>query len=261
MPDTVHVHVPYSRLNESLPFLVDHRLNVELFFSAETLDQLIPERLTSVTALLDAKGVKRTIHAPFMDLNPGSYEPLVQDATRRRFHQVMDAAAILHPRVVVFHPGFDKWRYGETRNRWLAESIPLWQEMVERGDECDCIIAVENIFEEDPSTLIDLIRSVDSPRLKHCFDVGHWNMFTSGTMEEWFAVLGPYIAETHIHDNHGERDEHAPIGEGNIDTRLFFSLLDRYAPDAVRTIEAHSREKLEQALKNLAGIVGETAKI
>jgi sugar phosphate isomerase/epimerase len=261
MPDTVHVHVPYPRLNEALPFLVDRRLNVELFFSAETLDRLIPEQLTSVTAHLDAKGVRRTIHAPFMDLNPGSYEPLVLDATRRRFHQVMDVAAILRPRIVVFHPGFDKWRYGETRNRWLAESIPLWQEMVERGDECDCIIAVENIFEEEPSTLIDLIRSVDSPRLRHCFDVGHWNMFARGTLEEWFAALGPYIAETHIHDNHGEWDEHAPIGEGNINTPLFFSLLDRYAPDAVRTIEAHSREKLEQALKNLAGIVGETAKI
>jgi sugar phosphate isomerase/epimerase len=167
----------------------------------------------------------------------------------------MDAAAILRPRVVVFHPGFDKWRYGETRDRWLAESIPLWQEMVERGEECDCLIAVENIFEEEPSTIIDLIRCVDSPLLRHCFDVGHWNMFTKVSMAEWFAVLGPYIAETHIHDNHGEKDEHAPLGEGNIDSRLFFSLLDRYAPDAVRTIEAHSREKLVRALKSLGEIM------
>ena len=32
----------------------------------------------------------------------------------------MDAAALLRPRVVVFHPGYDKWRYGEARDRWLA---------------------------------------------------------------------------------------------------------------------------------------------
>jgi len=260
MTDTVHVHVPYLRLTEALPFLVDHRLNVELFFSAEVLDCLAPERLAAATALLEDAGLRNTIHATFMDLNPGSFEPLLRDITRKRFHQVMDAARILRPRVVVFHPGFDKWRYGEARDRWLAESIPLWEEMASRSEESGSVIAVENIFEEEPSTLLDLIRSVDSPRLRHCFDVGHWNMFAKGTMEEWFTALGPYIVETHIHDNHGERDEHAPIGEGNIDTRLFFSLLDRYAPDAVRTIEAHSREKLEQALKNLAGITGETAR-
>ena len=256
MPDaTVHIHVPYPALDEALPFLIDRRLNVEIFFSAEALDHLEPKRLVAAATILDAEGLKSTIHAPFMDLNPGSYEPLLQEITRRRFHQVMDAAALLRPRVVVFHPGFDKWRYGETRDRWLAESIPLWQEMVERGEECGCIIAVENIFEEEPSTLVDLIQGVNSPRLRHCFDVGHWNLFSKVSLEEWFSDLGPYIAETHIHDNHGKLDEHAPIGEGNIDTRLFFSLLDSYAPDAVRTIEAHSREKLERALVNLGKIM------
>ena len=257
MPDSrIHVHVPYPALDTAFPFLVERRLNVELFFSADTLDGLVPERLAATAARLNAAGIRTTIHAPFMDLNPGSYEPLLREITRRRFHQVMDAAALLRPRTVVFHPGFDKWRYGETRDRWLAESIPLWQEMVERGEECDTVIAVENIFEEEPSTLYDLITCVDSPRLRHCFDMGHWNMFTKVGLTEWFSVLGPFIAETHIHDNHGEKDEHNPLGEGTLDTRLLFDLLERYAPDAVRTIEAHTREKLERALVNLEKIQG-----
>ena len=135
----------------------------------------------------------------------------------------MDAARILRPRVVVFHPGYDKWRYGETRDRWLAESIPLWEEMVARSEESGCVIAVENIFEEEPSTLLDLIRSVDSPRLRHCFDVGHWNMFTKVTMEEWFAALGPYIAETHIHDNHGQNGMNTPPSAKGTSTPGSFS--------------------------------------
>lgn len=255
MPDTtLYVHVPYPSLDATIPFLGERRLNAEIFFTADSLDGLVPELLASTLARLDDAGIRRTIHAPFMDLNPGSYEPLLREITRRRFHQVMDVAALLHPRVVVFHPGYDKWRYGETRDRWLAESVPLWREMVARGEECNCIIALENIFEEEPSTLIELINGVGSPRLRHCFDMGHWNLFKKVGMEEWFSVLGPFIAETHIHDNHGERDDHAPIGEGNIDTRLFFSLLKQYAPDALLTIEAHTREKLERALTNLENI-------
>ncbi len=248
---TVHVHVPYPQLESAFPFIRERRLNVELFFSAETLDGLIPEQLASWVARLDDAEIRRTIHAPFMDLSPGSFEPLLREITSRRFHQVMDAAALIRPRVVVFHPGYDKWRYGESRERWLAESLPLWQEMVERGEECGCIIAVENIFEEEPSTLYDLITCVDSPRLRHCFDMGHWNLFKKVSLEEWFSILGPFMAETHIHDNHGEKDEHLPIGEGNLDSRLIFSLLQQYAPDAVRTIEAHTRERMERALSNL----------
>jgi sugar phosphate isomerase/epimerase len=254
MADSVHVHVPYPHLEEAFPFLIERRLNVELFFSADTLDQLVPEQLAAAAARLAGEGLNSSIHAPFMDLNPGSFEPLLRDATRRRFHQVMDAAALLNPRVVVFHPGFDKWRYGDARERWMAQSIPLWEEMVVRSAETGCIVAVDNIFEEEPSTLKDLIEAVDSPRFRHCFDAGHWNLFATVGLEEWFAALGPYLAETHIHDNRGVWDEHAPIGEGNIDVDLYFSLLDRFAPDAVRTIEAHSREKLERALKNLAAI-------
>ena len=122
MPESgVHVHLPYPQLDEAFPFLVERRLNVELFFSSDTLDRLEPEQLAAAAARLHAAGIRTTIHAPFMDLSPGSFEPLLREVTRRRFHQAMDAAALLRPRVVVFHPGYDKWRYGETRDRWLAE--------------------------------------------------------------------------------------------------------------------------------------------
>ena len=77
-------------------------------------------------------------------------------------------------------------------------------------------------------------------------------MFKQVGMEAWFAELGPFIAEAHIHDNFGLKDDHAPIGEGNIDFELFFSLMERYAPAAALTIEAHSREALERALVNIA---------
>jgi sugar phosphate isomerase/epimerase len=70
-------------------------------------------------------------------------------------------------------------------------------------------------------------------------------------MEEWFAEIGSYIAEAHIHDNFGIKDDHNAIGEGNIDFDLFFRLMEQYAPDAAWTLEAHSKETLEKALVNI----------
>jgi sugar phosphate isomerase/epimerase len=251
MSSRVYAHIPYPYLQKNLPLVIERRINPEFFFSGEILDSLNHEELTAIAAELKGNGLDSTIHAPFIDLNPGSAEPLLRKATLHRFHQVLDAAEIIKPSVMVFHPGFDRWRYGESRDLWLGNATETFREVLPRVQRIGCTLAVENIFEEDPSTLKALLEAVDSPHFRHCFDVGHWNLFVKVGMEEWFAEIGSYIAEVHIHDNFGTKDDHASIGEGNINFDLFFQLLDSYAPHAARTIEAHSKEALERALVSI----------
>lgn len=251
MNKPIFVHVPYPFLRENLSLILERGINPEVFLPADVLDNLIPEELASIAEALALNGQQTTIHGPFMDLNPGSAEPLLRDATLHRFQQALDAAAILKPRVMVLHPGYDKWRYGGMQESWLGHTIDAFTMVRERAEKIGCTIAVENIFEEEPSTLRALIEALDSPVVRHCFDVGHWNLFGKVGMEEWFAELGPFMAETHIHDNRGEKDDHSPIGEGDIDFDLFFNLMERYAPEAAWTIEAHSREALERSLVNI----------
>jgi sugar phosphate isomerase/epimerase len=251
MPEPIFVHVPYPMLRENLDYAAAAGICPEVFLPAETLDRLDAEELAAVAGEMRDRGMPCTIHAPFMDLNPGSAEPLLRDASIHRFRQVMDAAEILRPRAMVFHPGYDRWRYGDQQEAWLGRSIEVWENVVQRAEEIDTVIAMENIFEEEPSTLCMLLDAIDSPRLRHCFDVGHWNLFHTVGLEEWFDRLGTRIAEVHIHDNRGTKDDHGPIGCGTIDFPLFFRLLRQYAPDALHTIEAHSHHCLEQAIPRL----------
>ncbi|RNC68030.1 MAG: sugar phosphate isomerase/epimerase [Desulfuromonadales bacterium] len=251
MRNRVYAHIPFPMLADNLQTVIDRGINPEIFFSGDTLDTLIPEEAGAIAESLGEAGLRCTFHAPFMDLNPGSVECLIREATLRRFDQVIDAAAILRPDVIVFHPGYDRWRYGESQDKWLGHSIASWRRVLERTETIGCIVAVENIFEDEPSTLRALLEAMDYPRFRHCFDVGHWNLFHTVGMEEWFAEVGRFVAETHIHDNRGTRDDHLPLGEGAIDFELFFSLMERYAPDAAWTIEAHCRAALDRALTNL----------
>lgn len=251
MHERIHFHVPYPFLKDNLALVLERRLNLELFFSGETLDTLVPEELAAIAATVASCGLSTSIHAPFIDLNPGSVEPLLRKATCHRFHQALDAAAILRPKVMVFHPGYDRWRYGENQGKWLGHAVETFREVLGRAAGIGCTVAVENIFEEEPSTLKALLEAIDSPDFRHCFDVGHWNLFGKVGMEEWFAELGATIAEVHIHDNHGTKDDHAAIGGGNINFDLFFRLMASYAPQAVLTIEAHSREALDGSLANI----------
>ena len=251
MTKRVFAHLPYPQIDEHLPFFLERHLNPELFLSADALDSLDPAKLAATAALLKSEGLSCTIHAPFMDLNPGSLERMLRDATMHRFSQVLEAAQTLRPEVMVFHPGFDRWRYGEATGQWLDLSVPVWRKVLESASEIGTVIAVENIFEEEPSTLKLLLEAVDEPNFGHCFDVGHWNLFKKVGMEEWFEALGTRIAEVHIHDNSGARDDHAPPGQGAIDFELFFRLMERYAPDAAYTVEAHSKAHLERSIEVL----------
>jgi sugar phosphate isomerase/epimerase len=253
----IFVHAPYALIGEHLDFILERGINPEIAFSGDSLDTLDLQRLREISRILFENGIRTTVHAPFMDLSPGALDRLVLEATRRRFHQVMEAAAVLKPSVVVFHPGYDRWRFGSSRNRWLANSIETFQAVVESAATIGCIVTVENIFEEEPSTLRALLEAFDSPLFRHCFDVGHWNLFSRLSMEEWFAELGPYIAEAHIHDNHGLSDDHSPLGEAGIDFPQFFKLMARYAPEAAWTIEAHNRGAVERALENISPYLGE----
>ena len=251
MRSNIHAHIPYPRLSEHLAYIVANRINPEVFFSAQALDHVVWEELSAQARILHTAGLATTIHAPFLDLNPGALDPSIREATHKRFQRVFQAAEQLKPRIIVFHPGYDELRYGGYRLDWLKNSIDFWRGFVPRAKETGSIIAVENIFEKEPSTLRALLEAIDDPSFRHCFDVGHWNMFTNVTLEEWFANLGPFMVESHIHDNHGQTDEHLPPGEGLIDFDLLFGLLRRHAPDAVYTIEAHTVERMQRARKAL----------
>lgn len=251
MPSLLCAHVPWPRLAEHRDYLLEQRINPELYLPADALDTLDGKLLRSFAAELVAHGLRCTIHATFMDLNPGSVDQAVRETTRQRVEQTLAVAEILRPKVLVFHPGYSRLTYGSAVETWVANSVAFWQAQLPRVRQIDCTIALENIFEEEPSTLLQVLERINDPLVGHCFDSGHFNMFATVTLQQWFAVLGDRIVESHLHDNHGQADEHLPVGEGEIDFDLVTTLLKQYAPEAVWTLEAHSRERLERAMKNI----------
>lgn len=251
MPSLLCAHVPWPRLAEHRDYLLEQLINPELYLPADALDSLDWELLKRFAADLSGKGLACTIHATFMDLNPGSIDRAVRETTRQRVEQTLDVAAVLQPRVIVFHPGYSRLTYGSAVETWVNNSVAFWQAHLSRIREIGCKVALENIFEEEPSTLRQVLDRINDPSVGHCFDSGHFNMFATVSLQEWFGVLGDRIVESHLHDNHGQADEHLPVGEGQIDFGLVTSLLKRYAPDAVWTLEAHSRERLERARVNI----------
>ncbi len=243
-----HFHIPYDKLGEYLPFLKKHLLNLEIYFSSNSLDTIKAADIKRLQEMLDYQ-LALTIHAPFMDLSPGAVDSKVRAVTIERFSQIFELAETLKPEVIVFHSGYEKWKYALKIDLWLEESLITWGHLLPRAEEKGIKIAIENIFEDNPLNLRLLMEEMRSQYFGICFDTGHFNLFSTTPLEEWLTQLKPYIIELHLHDNNKDADNHKAIGDGTFDFDTLFSLLGD--KNLIYTIEAHTPEDALKGLERL----------
>jgi len=249
---TCHVHLPWRNCDTYLPFILEHGLHPEIAFKGPDLDTLDLVTLENTARKLSEAGLAVTVHAPFADLNPGALEPLVYEATERRYMQAIKAAEALGAYVIVYHPGYDRWKYSGNDHLWHEQNLRFWPSLITYAETIGCRIALENIYEHRPDTLAKLLNEIDSPSFGHCFDVGHWNLFSESTMETWFDALGSRTIHLHLHDNHGRSDEHLPVCEGEIDFDELFTHVRTFPAPPSMTLEAHDPQAILRSLKGVS---------
>jgi len=250
----IHVHIPYPELKDFCTLVRTRRYDLEIYLSAAVLDQIEKSDLDNLCKSLDWKP-SLSLHAPFMDLNPGAVDPMVRSVTQLRFSRILNVASVLKPRIVVFHAGYDKWRYNGHKDVWLANSLDTWNKVMETASKIGVQVVVENIFDEDPEALDLLINTIAHPDFGFCFDTGHFNLFSKVPMEQWFERLGKKMMEVHLHDNDGTSDAHLALGRGNIDFEKCFGLMRTHAINTVYTIEAHEKGDIEPSLERVRALI------
>jgi len=247
----LYIHLPVGRLSQLFPEFLENCWQPELALQTSDLDQIGLLKLNLLRRQLDTAHLRCTIHAPFFDLNPASGDPDIKAITARRFDQTIDFAIEIGASRIVFHPGYDPWRYARTPEAWLNNSLEFWPALLQRAENSDILICLENIFDTQPAPLVDLLRQIDSPHLRHCFDIGHWFLFSKTPLKTWFEILGPYLSHLHLHDNRGRSDDHRPIGKGKINFPDLIEQLRILNCDPTATLEAHNQK---DAIRSLAAL-------
>jgi len=113
-------------------------------------------------------------------------------------------------------------------------------------------IAVENMVNmpallgRRPEEIEGIIETVDRKNLGFILDVGHAN--TNGNLEK-FLELKEKVIHVHVHDNHGERDEHLPVGNGTVPWEKVARALHDYSGRLVT--ESRSLEEGKRSLNRL----------
>jgi len=218
----------------SLPELVsvfaDMGFDAVSLLPREVLDLGASER-GALLAVVEARGLGVTVHGNF-DLTPGDAGRLMETLGPRLLALTMDAAKAKGEA----GPRFDTARMGA-----LLSEI----ERLSRGT--DLRFGVED-FPLDAATLeaarAHLGPVADCPRFGLLVDLGHMNLrrreagpYEGLSMAAYLAGPPVPIVEVHVHDNDGTRDQHAPLGAGNLDFAEAARALADLGFDGVSTVE------------------------
>jgi sugar phosphate isomerase/epimerase len=182
---------------------------------------------------------ERTLHGPFGDLCPGSFDPMVREVARTRMEQAVTIAGQLGISRFVFHHGYVPGT--SFPDRWLVRATAYWQDLLKNKPE-SLRIHLENHLENDPGMLSDVVDSINDVRLNLCLDIGHVHCCARQSIVKWIERLTHRIGYVHMHDNHGQTDEHLGLGEGTIPMVDVCAALEEYAPDAIWAIESEFRK-------------------
>lgn len=249
----IHVNVPFCMLAENyLEFVLEHRINPEIGLDARALDTVDLSVFSKCAETLSENTAAVTFHGPFADLSPGSADPEIRAASRRRFEQVLRLVPLFRPKTVVCHAGYEVFRYGYMKNEWIDNSLKMWLWLSRRLAAAGALLVLENVFESSPNDLLPLFEVLGAEGVGFCLDVGHCSAFSRTPLETWLHVLGPFLHQLHLHDNHGDADSHLPLGRGSIDFDALFEYLGQ--GEGMRpliTLEPHVDEDLWPSLSYL----------
>lgn len=247
-------HLPASRLLESIDSVRDILslgIGVEVQLSSKILDTFTLREFGILKSRLD--GTLTTIHAPFLDLNPGAVDDYVLEATRKRFLETVLVANVLEAEVVVFHTGYHPPKIDPLFEVYFERALETFSLIVKEGD---FLIALENVFDRNPKVLKAFLENLPG-KVGVCIDTGHLNLFSEVPLSDWLSAFEGRIFEFHLHDNRGDRDSHLPIGWGSFPFDALFSSLgtslDSYIFNLENKTLPHIRESLKTLKENFFG--------
>ncbi len=213
-------------------------LEIAEFSTAWNLDDQFEETNSIVGPKLKCSD-RFVMHGPYSELFPSAVDPKIRAVAAERFRQTIALARRYGIRKLVFHGGYNPKLYFTC---WFKEQSEIfWREFVSEIPE-DMVICIENVLEETPDMLADMIRRINDPRIRMCLDVGHAHAYSQCSPEEWAQACADIIAHLHIHNNDQSWDTHSPLDCGTIPMKQLLHRLDTLCPQASITLELMEAE-------------------
>jgi sugar phosphate isomerase/epimerase len=216
---------------------------LEIFATRSHFDYATQSEVRNMAmAIADNKLKLLSLHAPTsrdIDVNREGSSPLsITEVERVRrieamdeLKRVLDVAQDLPFSRLILHMGGSR-ETADPRKRDAAFSS--LEHLSLHAHHAGVTICVENTTSEmgSPAYLRSFVDETRLSAIRFNFDVGHAHLaegLEAERVANSFEPLRELVVSAHVHDNHGEKDEHLPPDDGSIDWPAAVALL-RSAP-------------------------------
>ena len=194
------------------------------------------ERLDDVRAAVDTTVLHVwSLHAPFCGFAMDDADTRADGI--RLLVRSMEVARLFGGRFVVVHPGRDVPSVDRKRElTWTTEAMARAVELAPEGVG----VALETMgpasLAGPAEEMLAVLDGLDPARAGICLDSGH--VHTGADVPGYIRRVGHRILTVHLHDNHGQRDEHNLPGRGTLDWPAVLTALRDVGYDGVLMCEA-----------------------
>ena len=246
---------------------------VEIFATRSHFDYATKTEIRAVAmALADQRLILSSVHAPTsrdLSLNREGGTPLsITEVERVRRIEAMDelkrvldvAEELPFPRMIL-HMGGSR-ETADPRKRDAAFSS--LEHLSLHAKHAGVTVCLENTTSEmgDPMYLRSFVDETRLTGVRFNFDIGHAHLAEGVESERISKNLEPLrdlIVSAHIHDNHGDKDEHLPPYDGTIDWPAALKLL-RAVPATDLPLTVELKEKTGPDAPSLSDQLSAAAK-
>ncbi len=203
--------------------------SIELFAARHHFDYTDRNEVKDLSKWFRGNDCRATMHQPIFETRasdwsrhiPATINLIDVEKSRRidamdEVKRALEAAELIDIDSIVLH-------LGSKDDTWSERTLDLSMTAVEHIKAFAHPLGVKTLIETlhndvtTPDHLLEMLRLAHLDTVNVCLDIGHVNLHGMGGVENAFTVLGNRIRQLHLHDNHGEKDEHCWPGEGTVD--------------------------------------------
>jgi sugar phosphate isomerase/epimerase len=232
---------------------------VEIIATRSHIDYHDAAALDAVADWLTREGLRLTsLHAPVMErfegrwINPlsiASPDGAARALAVRETTAALELARRVPVSVLVVHPGLQDSLLSPTSQNSRDAAVRSIEEIAGIAVPLGVRVAIEVIPNAmaTADALAELLDELDMPEVGVCLDFGHAHL--QGDVLDAIETLSGLLIATHVHDNHGRRDEHLAPFEGTIDWTGALMALQKVGYDGTLMLELASADPSAPALE------------
>ncbi len=244
--------VSYHNFKDAINIANELNLGIEIsrFGKLAEIEENFEKNKKEYRAILNDFENEVSLHGFFSGLSFVSKDPLIKNASIKRYYQSLELAQEFGAKTVVFHTCFNNLlKQKQYREMFFLSNIEFYNEFIKNFEELEITATIENVHESNPDMIRDIIAAVNSPNLKATIDIGHCNLHSIEPVSYWIKEYGIMLHHMHFHSNFKDEDSHSSLLKGDIDIKGILKTLKDMHLYPSMTFEIFDKEELFESIE------------